>query len=144
MSCSCLCPVHWRQVLSWEWRCSWSSADRRCSNYIWVILLLTEVYLILEVGQYSVINFFWVWIKDVTCQPLLGLLSWYPVIIVKTLQLIWRSGTRRWNLREPDLQMSHSDLTKWEGTNLVAPVMVTGVTFPIVSKISSVKWIPGV
>ena len=36
-SCSCLCPIHWSQVLSWEWRCSWSSADRRCSNYIWVI-----------------------------------------------------------------------------------------------------------
>ena len=27
--------------LSWEWRCSWSSADRRCSNYIWVINNLT-------------------------------------------------------------------------------------------------------
>ena len=25
------------QVLSREWRCSWRSADRRCSNYIWVI-----------------------------------------------------------------------------------------------------------
>ena len=25
------------RCLSWEWRCSWSSADRRCSNYIWVI-----------------------------------------------------------------------------------------------------------
>ena len=36
-SCSRLCPIHWSQVLSWEWRCSWSSADRRCSNYIWVI-----------------------------------------------------------------------------------------------------------
>ena len=24
-------------VLSREWRCSWSSAHRRCSNYIWVI-----------------------------------------------------------------------------------------------------------
>ena len=24
-------------MLSWEWRCSWSSADRRCSNCIWVI-----------------------------------------------------------------------------------------------------------
>ena len=36
-SCSCLCPNHWSQVLSREWRCSWSSADRRCSNYIWVI-----------------------------------------------------------------------------------------------------------
>ena len=35
--CSCLRSIHWRQVLSWEWRCSWSSADRRCSNYIWVI-----------------------------------------------------------------------------------------------------------
>ena len=32
-----LCPIHWNQVLSREWRCSWSSADRRCSNYIWVI-----------------------------------------------------------------------------------------------------------
>ena len=36
-SCSCLCPIHWSQVLSREWRCSWSSANRRCSNYIWVI-----------------------------------------------------------------------------------------------------------
>ena len=35
--CSCLCPVHYSQVLSRGWRCSWSSADRRCSNYIWVI-----------------------------------------------------------------------------------------------------------
>ena len=36
-SCSCLCSIQWSQVLSREWRCSWSSADRRCSNYIWVI-----------------------------------------------------------------------------------------------------------
>ena len=28
LSCSCLCPIHWSQVLSREWRCSWSSADR--------------------------------------------------------------------------------------------------------------------
>ena len=28
------------QVLSreWRWRCSWSSANRRCSKYIWVII----------------------------------------------------------------------------------------------------------
>ena len=37
LSCSCLCPIQWSQMLSWEWRCSWSSADRRCSNYIWAI-----------------------------------------------------------------------------------------------------------
>ena len=35
--CSCLCPTHLSQVLSREWRCSWSNADRRSSNYIWVI-----------------------------------------------------------------------------------------------------------
>ena len=35
--CSCLCPIHWSQVFSREWRCSWSSTDRRCSSHIWVI-----------------------------------------------------------------------------------------------------------
>ena len=35
--CSCLGPIHWSPVLSREWRCSWSSAYRRCSNYVWVI-----------------------------------------------------------------------------------------------------------
>ena len=30
-------PIDWNQGLNREWRCSWSSADRRCSNYIWVI-----------------------------------------------------------------------------------------------------------
>ena len=36
-SCSCFCLIYWSHVLSREWRCSWSSADRRCSNYMWVI-----------------------------------------------------------------------------------------------------------
>ena len=36
-SCNCLCLIHWSQVLSREWRCSWNRADRRCPNYIWVI-----------------------------------------------------------------------------------------------------------
>ena len=36
-SCSCLCPIPRSQALSREWGYSWSSADRRCSNYIWVI-----------------------------------------------------------------------------------------------------------
>ena len=43
-ACSCLCAVYWSQVLSREWRCSWSSADRRCSNYIWVINNLIAYY----------------------------------------------------------------------------------------------------
>ena len=39
-SCSCLFTIYWSQTLNREWRCSWSSADRRCSNYIWVIINL--------------------------------------------------------------------------------------------------------
>ena len=30
-------PIHWSQMLSRKWICSWSSAGRRCSDYIWVI-----------------------------------------------------------------------------------------------------------
>ena len=37
LSCGCLCRIPASQMLSRKWRCSWSSADRRCSNYIWVI-----------------------------------------------------------------------------------------------------------
>ena len=36
-SCICLWSIYWSQVLSWRWRWIWSSADRWCSNYIWVI-----------------------------------------------------------------------------------------------------------
>ena len=44
LSCICLGPIYWSQVLSREWRCSWSSANRRCSNYIWVINNLIAYY----------------------------------------------------------------------------------------------------
>ena len=51
-SCSCLCPIHWSQVLSWEWRCSWSSTDRWFSNHIWVINnSFAQMQLILEVWR---------------------------------------------------------------------------------------------
>ena len=40
--CRCFYPIHRSQVLSPEWRCSWSSADRRCSSYIWVINFISH------------------------------------------------------------------------------------------------------
>ena len=38
-SCKCnvICPIHCKASFK-VWRCSWSSAYRRCSNYIWVII----------------------------------------------------------------------------------------------------------
>ena len=36
-SSSCICAIYCSQVLSPEWRCSWSSAEMRCSNDICMI-----------------------------------------------------------------------------------------------------------
>ena len=51
--CSCLCTIYWSHVLSGEWRCSWSSADRRGdapTTSEWSkILLPTKMRLISEV-----------------------------------------------------------------------------------------------
>ena len=54
-SCSCICPIQWSQVLSREWRCSWSSADRHApTTSEWsTILFPTEVRLILETWKLS-------------------------------------------------------------------------------------------
>ena len=52
-------------------------------------------------------------IRHASWRPFLGLRSRYPLLLVKLQQLIWRSGTRRWNLRVSDLQMSCDNLTKW-------------------------------
>ena len=35
--CCCFFASDWNQVLRQEWKCSCCSADRRCSNHIWVI-----------------------------------------------------------------------------------------------------------
>ena len=54
-SCSCHCPIHWSQVLGREWRCTWYSPNRRCSNHLsdqQMYCLLTVVQLILEIPQY--------------------------------------------------------------------------------------------
>ena len=37
-----------------------------------------------------------------------------------TATIIWRSGTRRWNLRVPDLRMNCRGLMTWQGTSIAA------------------------
>ena len=55
-SCSFLCPFHWNQMLSRERRCSWSSADRRCSNYICVVFSLIVHLSALHIRDLTVCN----------------------------------------------------------------------------------------
>ena len=59
---------------------------------------------------------------------LLGLLSWCPILKSSHCNSLGRSGTRRFHLRVPDLPMSCSYLTTWEGTRTTVPVMATRVT----------------
>ena len=53
-SCRCLCAIHWSQVLSREWRCSWPvpTGDAPTTSEWSTILSCTKVQLILEVWWY--------------------------------------------------------------------------------------------
>ena len=44
-----------------------------------------------------------------------------PYHSIKSLQLIWRSATRRFHLRVPHLQLSSSDLTMMRGYQITIP-----------------------
>ena len=45
-----------------------------------------------------------------------------PYLQVKSRQLIWKPGTRRRNLRVPDLQMNTSDLTRMGGYQQITSI----------------------
>ena len=79
-SCSCIDPIRWSQVLSWEWRFSWSSADRRCSNYIWVINNLIAY----QSASY---------IRDLTviCDVLIYACYIYLLLATKSSNTLWPS-----------------------------------------------------
>ena len=48
-----------------------------------------------------------------------------PHAKVKSLQLIWRWGTRRFHLRVPDIQMCCRDLITRQGASIIATTMAT-------------------
>ena len=78
-------------------------------------------------------------IWHIALAAIIGTTTLVPYQWVKSLQLIWRSGARRFHLRVPDLQTSCRDLTTWQGTRIVAPVMAARVTCPI-SSLSSPQY----
>ena len=77
-SCSCRCPIHWSQVLSREWRCSWSSTDRQSSNYIRMINNF--------IGYWSV-----TYIRGLTVHILWGILcnmNFYSGLVIGNLRTV--------------------------------------------------------
>ena len=95
-SCSSLCPIHWNQRLNREWRYSWSSADRRCSNYIWVI----NDYILYKGASY--IRGFMVYIWNASCFYFVRYTTdgrnwtkWFPIrydLLAKNLDLMLLTG----------------------------------------------------
>ena len=66
-----------------------------------------------------------------------GVIILVHFLVVKSLQLVWRLGTHRWNLRVPRHKMSCTDLVLRRGTRVLVPVMstrlawtITGITMP--------------
>ena len=49
-----------------------------------------------------------------------------PYLYVKSLQLVWRSGSHRFHLRVPYLQVSCKDLIICQGTRIAPPAMAAG------------------
>ena len=71
-----------------------------------------------------------------TSRPLMELLS--RCLIFKSCHCI--SFEARWFwLRVTDLQLSYRDLTTWQGTRTVVPVMATSVTCPVIPELPK-KW----
>ena len=63
-----------------------------------------------------------------------------PCHVVKSPQLIWRSGTRSFHLRVPDLQKSCSDLNLRQGTRIIVPIMASRVIYPIMMSVMMLLW----
>ena len=90
-SCSCLCPSHWSHMLNREWRCSWSRADRRCSNYIWVVNNFIAYYGVSYIRGLTV-NCWW-------CPVSISMLTMWDIYIF----YIWHAGLWRNTLQSKDV-----------------------------------------
>ena len=63
-----------------------------------------------------------------------------PCLHVRLLQLIWRLGTRRWNLRLPDRQMSLQRLNYMIGYQASSSTNTCQVAYPIAIHIWYIMW----
>ena len=130
-SCTCLCPIQWSQVLSRKWRCSWSSADRRCSNYIWVINnfiahtmdLLWEKFLYMKPISFqskaSVVCSVSAAIFIDFCLTKLNVFSQH--IGQKTNEYLNSAEQipRNWNINQLSVLITSWDITEWCSINLL-------------------------
>ena len=121
----CFCPMYWRQVSCRELRCSWSSADRRCSNYIWVINDFTAhsgaPYLRGLMVSLSLLTFYFISRSNrMTCMFRVRRLR----VLLKCCSWAWTASDSTWpphysvSGTNSSIRTSHSKYGVWQGPNL--------------------------
>ena len=124
-ACSCLCAIYWRQVLSGEWRCSWSSTDRRCSNYIWVINNSIAYYSASYIRDLTVSDFprICASVNYVTIGSGNGLSPGRPQAITWNNSGLWSMGPLVRNFSKIWIKIEMDDLTPVWGTKITDQVV---------------------
>ena len=126
-------PGHVRKIMKVKWakwimfsqhKALWYNQWHECQNRnVAKNLPCASICVKLTVILYQDVDIYYVWsfcmyrwllpIEHVTLVVITGTTFHVPYLQVNSLHLIRRSGTRRWNLRMPDLQISCSDLATW-------------------------------
>ena len=81
-------------MFSWEWRCSWSSTDRRCSNYIVVI----NKFIVNQGGSF--IRGFKVFYVHTKIQPLKKLQCAFTAAFYSQIVIYWSSVAESFSNRK--------------------------------------------
>ena len=132
--------IRWSHMLSWEWRCSWSSANRQCSNYIWVINNFIAYYSASYIRDLTVM---WVfeWMKSVH--------YWWSYILFapewKELTCMLDPLSYRWGvppivIRYVHWTMQRGVLQTWITAQSPATVMVSADYFVQFSSVQFIYW----
>ena len=79
------CPFHWSDALSREWRCSWSSADRRSSNCIWMMNKFMAYWGVAHIRGFVVLRE-----ANVQCRPVVINAAADLSFIIPPLQRSWK------------------------------------------------------
>ena len=119
-SCSCLCRIRWSLVLGREWKCSWSSADRRCSNHICVINKIVvdqgAIYIRCLTVRASILGHHWFRLRPMACFVRKQYLDQCWLIVGNVLDT---EKTFRWNMNQIE-QISYAKMTTRSSLNSLA------------------------
>ena len=91
-------------------------------NFFAILYPTSLVNLVVEVGIVSR-SYCHLTVGYITLAATTGSTILLPYLEVKSLKLVWISGTNRFYVWVANLQISYRDLTTWLGASIVAPAM---------------------